>query len=64
MNRVKLSYKSYDDLNNLRMLIENNPANRMTGGSFYLYKPSTRKNLADIAWAVTLKLARDKQPAI
>jgi len=60
MNSVKLSAKSYDELNELRLSIENNPDNRMPKGSFYLYKPYARQKLHAIAWAITYKLGADR----
>ena len=56
MDRVKLSYKSFEELNELRLSIENNPKNQTKG--FYLYTPEARKKLDIIAWAITNKLNR------
>ena len=61
MNSVKLSYKSFDELNALRLAVENNPTNRNTSGGWYIYNPQTRKKLQDLAWAVTYKLARGRK---
>jgi len=58
MNRVKLGDKSFEELDKLRLSIENNPKNRLPDGSFHLYIPSARKKLEDIAWGITYKLAR------
>ena len=60
MNRVKLSDKSFEELDKLRLEIENNPANKPMGNTWYLYKPQARKNLEDIAWAITFKLQREE----
>jgi hypothetical protein len=60
-NRVKLSAKSFEELNEIRLAIENEPANQMPKGSFYLYTPNARKKLDDIAWAVTYKLAEKQR---
>lgn len=58
MNRVKLSEKTFEELDELRRKIENNPANKQAG--FHMFKPYPRKKLEDIAWAVTNKLAKTK----
>ena len=58
MTRVKLADKSYDYLDKLRLSIENNPRNKSLG--FYKYAPSARKRLSDIAWAITMKLQKDR----
>lgn len=60
MDRVKLSDKSFEELNELQLSIENNPANQMPKGSFHKSTPIARKKLEDIAWAVTNKLQRAK----
>jgi len=59
MTRVKLSNKSFDELNELRLSIENNPDNKQEG--FHRYKPYPRKKLEDIAWAITYKLERGEK---
>jgi len=62
INRVKLSHKSFEELNAIREVIENDPANLMSkdSGSWYIYKPNARKKLEDISWAVTYKLERER----
>ncbi len=56
MDSVKLSNKSFEELNSLRLSIENNPANKQVG--FHRYNRYARKKLEDIAWAITYKLER------
>ena len=63
MERVKLADKSYEELDELRLSIENDPANKATGKTWYLHKPEARKKLEDLAWAVTNKMWRDKAEA-
>lgn len=60
MDRVKLSYKTFEELNELRLSIENNSSNKSLNGSFHIYKIVARRKLDDIAWAVTNRLARTK----
>jgi len=57
MNRVKLSRKSFKELNELRLTIENDPENQQ--GGFHKLKPYPRKKVEDITWAVTYKLQRE-----
>lgn len=59
MNSVKLSEKSLEELNDLRLSIENNPDNKQVG--FHMFKPYPRKKLEDIAWAITYKLGKNKK---
>lgn len=59
MNRVKLSEKSFGELNKLRLTIENELENQQSG--FHKLKPYPRKRVEDIAWAVTYKLARERE---
>lgn len=56
MNRVELTTKSFEELNELRLSIENNQTNRLPKGSFNLYTTEARRKLSDIAWAITNKL--------
>jgi len=58
MNRVKLADKTFEELNELRLSIENNPDNKNLDGGFHLLKPQARKKCEDIAWAITIKLQR------
>jgi len=58
MKRVKLADKTFEELNKLRLSIESNPANHQDG--FHLLKPLARRKCEDIAWAVTIKLQRNK----
>jgi len=57
MNPSKLADKTFDELDELRSSIENNPDNKQSG--FHRYKPYPRKKLEDIAWAVTIKIQRE-----
>jgi hypothetical protein len=59
MERVKLANKTLEELNDMRLEIENDPKNRMPKGSFNLYTSATRKKLSDITWAITYKIARE-----
>lgn len=59
MNRVKLSEKSFGELNALQLLIENDVTNKQDG--FHRYNHYARKKLEDIAWAITLKLQRERR---
>ena len=60
MNSVKLSYKSFEELNVLRLSIENNPKNKTQGTSFHIMIPTARKKLEAIAWAITYKMQRER----
>lgn len=62
IDRVELSYKSIKEINAIREAVESNPKNLMPEGSFHIYMPKARKQLDDIAWAVTNKLAREAKP--
>lgn len=59
MDRVKLSYKSFKELDLLRLSIENNPDNKASG--FYKYTRQARRKLDLLAWAVTNKMARGEE---
>ena len=59
MNVSKLADKTFSELNEIRLAIENNPANQQDG--FHRIKPRPRKKLEDLAWAVTIKMQRDKR---
>ena len=63
MDRVKLADKTYEELNELRLSIETNPANKATGDTWYLHKLEARRKLEDIAWAITNKIWRDRAEA-
>ena len=58
MDSVKLSHKSFDELNILRESIESNPKNKNIGGGFHIYTPYARQKLDKIAWAITYKLGK------
>ena len=58
MDRVKLADKTFEELNELSLSIENNPANQQDG--FHRLKPRPRKTCEDIAWAITNKLQRQR----
>ncbi len=59
MDRVKLSEKSFEELNALRLKIENDPKSKNPDEkSWFIYSKEARKKLDDIAWAVTLKLGK------
>jgi len=64
VDRVELSYKSFDEINAVREAIESDPENLMPEGSFYRFKLAPRKKLDDIAWAVTNKIERERKIAI
>ena len=63
MDSVKLADKTFEELNNLRLAIEMNPANKNTNGGWDLHTAPARKKLDDIAWAITNKMQRQRDNA-
>lgn len=60
MDAVTLSNDfSIDELVEKQLAITEDPANRLDG--FNLYTRSARKNLSDIAWAITYRMQREKE---
>ena len=58
----KLSEHSYDDLNALRLSVENDPNSANPDkSSIYLYNRGARKKLDALAWAITIKLGEARQ---
>lgn len=63
MNSVKLSEKSFAELDVLRKKVESEGA-ITDKNSFYLFDTKTRKKLDEIAWAITYKLQEKRNTTI
>jgi len=62
VDRVKLSEKSFEELNEIRLKIESDPNSKNPDKkSWFIYSKEARKKLDDIAWAVTLKLKENRK---
>lgn len=62
MTRAYDLYKRFtvEELLSMQKRVCDDPANRNNMGGIHLYKPSARKKLSDIAWAITYHM-RDKK---
>jgi len=58
MKNLRMCKLTLAELDELRLRIETDPANRMPPDSFYIYTRQARKKLSDLAWAVTHKLKK------
>lgn len=66
-DHVKLSSHSFEDLNRLRLAVQDDPASanpaHASGKSIYLHTSAARRKLDAIAWAVTTKLHEQRAAA-
>lgn len=64
----KLSGLSFDELNELRLSVTNDPASRnpehLAGKSLYIHNKAARRKLDALAWAVTIKLNEKRKQDI
>lgn len=67
-NQAKLADHSFEDLNALRLAVQNDPSSanpqHAKGASIFLHTPAARRKLDAIAWAVTTKLAEKRSAAL
>jgi len=63
MKRNPLDGKTTEELQTLRVSIENDPANHMPPGNLYKYTPAARKRLQAIYQAIQDNVARKRAEA-